>query len=119
VTGLIDIRYLWKGGTAPFSHFLIGGGLNFFVGWIVGRMHREYRTAMVTAFFVSLLLIFDLGRVLPPFIEATRKSVQAFSHFVGIGFVDFVFLRLPILVGGICCVRDARRGTDSTRRTQR
>jgi hypothetical protein len=111
VTGLIDIRYFWRGGRAAVSHFLIGGGLNFFVGWIVGRTHRQHRTAMVSAFFISLVLIFDLIRVLPPFIEATRKSVEAFSHFVSIGFIDFVFLRLPILVGGICCVRDVSRGT--------
>jgi hypothetical protein len=111
VTGLIDIRYFWRGGSAAFSHFLIGGGLNFFVGWIVGRTHLQHRTAMVSAFFISLVLIFDLTRVLLPFIEATRKSVEAFSHFVSIGFVDFVFLRLPILVGGICCVRDVSRRT--------
>jgi hypothetical protein len=111
VTGLVDIRYLWKGGRAPFSHFLIGGGLNFFVGWMVGRTHRQHRTAMVIAFFVSLILIFDLTRVLPPFIQATRKGLEAFSHFLSIGFLDFVFLRLPILVGGICCVSDISRQT--------
>src|SRR5262249_21653865 len=101
VTGLLDIRYFWKGGRAPFSHFLIGGVLNLFVGWIVGRTHREHRTAMVSAFFVSLVLIFDIPRVLPAFINATLGSVEGFSQFVGIGVMDFVLLRLPILVGGI------------------
>jgi len=109
--GLVDIRYFWRGGRTAFSHFLIGGGLNLFVGWIVGRTHHQHRSAMVSAFFISLVLIFDLHRVLPPFIEATRKGVEAVSHFVTTGFVDFVFLRLPILVGGICCVRDVSRRT--------
>jgi hypothetical protein len=111
VTGLVDIRYVWRGGGTAFSHFLIGGGLNLFVGWIVGRTHRQHRTAMVSAFFISHVLIFDLHRVLPPFIESTGRSVEAFSHFVSLGFIDFVFLRLPILVGGIWCVRDVSRST--------
>ena len=110
-TGLVDIRYFWRGGSTAFSHFLIGGGLNLFVGWIVGRTHRQHRSAMVTAFFLSLVLIFDIHRVLPPFIEATRRSVEALSHFVSIALIDFALLRLPILVGGIWCVRDVSRST--------
>jgi hypothetical protein len=106
ITGLADIRHIWNGGKTAFSHFLIGGGLNLFVGWVVGRTHRQYRIAMVCAFFIWLVLIFDIPRVLPAFIEATRKSSDAFWHFVSIGFNDFVFLRLPILFGGIFCVRE-------------
>src|SRR5438128_2671831 len=91
VTGLADIRHFWKGGRAPFSHFLIGGSLNFVAGWIVGRLHREHRTAMVAVFFVSLLLVADLPRVLPAALEASH-SLEALAHFVGIALLDFVFL---------------------------
>jgi hypothetical protein len=108
VTGLADIRYFWKAGRATFSHFLIGGGLNLFVGWIVGRTHLQHRTAMVSAFFISLVLVFDIPRVLHPLVEAGRSGIDALVHFVSIGFVDFALLRLPILIGGICCVRNVR-----------
>ena len=110
-TGLVDIRYFWRGGRTAFSHFLIGGGLNLFVGWTVGRTHRQHRIAMVSAFFISHVLIFDLHRVVPTFIEATRKSVEALSDFVSIALIDFAFLGLPILIGGIWCVRDGSRST--------
>jgi hypothetical protein len=108
VTGLADIRYFWKGGRASFSHFLIGGGLNLFVGWIVGRTHRQHRTALVSAFFISLVLAFDMPRVLPALVDAAHRGNGPFVHFVSIGCIDFVFLRLPILIGGIFCVRDVR-----------
>src|SRR5262245_36272261 len=50
VTGLADIRWFWRGGTAPFSHLLIGGVLNAIAGWLVGRLHRSHKVAMVSAF---------------------------------------------------------------------
>jgi len=108
-TGLADIRYFWKGGRASFSHFLIGGGLNLFVGWIVGRTHRQHRTASVSAFFISLVLAFDIPRVLPPLVDEVRGGMDPLVHFVSIGFIDFALLRLPILIGGIYWVRDVRR----------
>ena len=104
VTGVADIRHFWRGGRAVFSHFLIGGSLNFSVGWIVGRLHRQHRVAMVSVFFLLLVLLLDLPRVIPATIAAAR-SFDGFLRFFGIALADFVFLRLPILVGGIRCVR--------------
>jgi hypothetical protein len=115
VTGLADIRYFWKGGRASFSHFLIGAALNLFVGWIVGRTHRQHRTALVSAFFISVVLVFDIPRVLPSLFEAGRRGLDAVVHFAGIGCVDFALLRLPILIGGICCVRNVRPGAQLPR----
>ena len=50
--GLADIRTFWRGGSAPFPHLSIGGVLNASAGWLVGRLHRRYNAAMVSAFFV-------------------------------------------------------------------
>jgi hypothetical protein len=105
VTGLADIRAFWRGGRASFSHFVIGAGLNFMVGWIVGRTHRGHHGAMLWSFFVALIVLVDLPRVLPAAIEAVQTSNGAFTRFFGIGLADFIFLRLPILAGGIWCVR--------------
>ncbi len=104
LTGLADIRHFWRNGRAVFSHFLIGGALNFTVGWVVGVLHRQHRTSMVLVFFVSLLLLLDLPRVIPAAIEAAHRA-ETFSSFVGIALMDFLFLRVPILAGGIWCVR--------------
>jgi hypothetical protein len=104
LTGLADIRHVWRGGTSNFSHFLIGGSINFTVGWIVGRLHRNHCNAMVSAFFIFLLLVFDLPRVIPAALSALSNSAT-FASFIGVASIDFIFLRLPILAGGICAVR--------------
>jgi hypothetical protein len=75
------------------------------VGWIVGRTHRGHHGAMLWSFFVALIVLVDLPRVLPAAIEAVQTSKGAFTRFFGIGLADFIFLRLPILGGGIWCVR--------------
>jgi hypothetical protein len=105
VTGIADIRHFWRGGRSFFAHFLIGGGINFSVGWMVRRLHRRYRVAMVSCFFVTLLVFADLPRVVPAALTASRDA-NVFWRFIGIALLDFAFLRLPILVGGIWAVSE-------------
>jgi hypothetical protein len=103
--GWADIRQYWSGEHGWFAHFLIVGLLNMTVGYIVGRCHRRYRAAMVLAFFLSLTLFFDMPRVVVSVIELWGQW-ERLTHFFGIALVDFVLLRLPILAGGICGIRD-------------
>lgn len=106
VTGLADIRSFWPDPRHPFFHFLIGGSVNATAAWIVGRFHREYRTAMVLVFFVSLLVISDLPQFMPAAIAALGPGHE---RFWGIVIQDFIFMRLPIVVVGIGSVRNLRR----------
>jgi hypothetical protein len=107
VRGLADIRSFWPDPRRPFFHFLIGGGVNAAAGWIVGRFHREYRTAMVLLFFISLLMISDLPRFIPAAIAAWGPGHE---RFWGIVTLDFIFMRLPIIAAGIWGVRDLPEG---------
>ena len=106
-TGLADIRWLWRGGRHPFAHFLIGGSLNFAVGWIVGRTHRRYALPMVFVFFAVLIVFIDLPRVIPAALEASRNA-DVFIRFFGVGLSDFIFLRLPIIAGALLAARPGK-----------
>ena len=105
--GWADIRVWWMGGQTPLAHFLIGGLLMLITGYIVGRLHREHRTAMVLVFFLSLTIGYDLPRVVIT-VLSIWNDVDRLVAFVAIASVDFVFLRLPILAGGIWGIRDMR-----------
>jgi hypothetical protein len=114
--GLADVRSFWPDPTRPFFHFLIGGGVNAAAGWIVGRLHREYRASMVLLFFTSLLVISDLPRFIPAAMHAWGPG---HGRFWGIVTLDFIFMRLPIVAAGIWGVRGAdgepvRRTTHGT-----
>jgi len=103
--GLADIRTFWRGGSAPFPHLLIGGVLNASAGWLVGRLHRRYKAAMVSAFFVSFVLLSDARRVIE--VEASRIGEPPWRG-LALCLLDFTFMTVPILVAGIWGVRDPR-----------
>ena len=105
-TGLADIRAFWRGGSAPFSHFLIGGTLNATTGWLVGRVYHRHKVAMVSAFFLSFVLLSDIPRVIDVGTEAARTGEPPWRG-LGICLLDFAFMTVPILLAGIWCVRDA------------
>ena len=102
--GWADIRPYWSGDHAWVGHFLIVGVLNTMVGYVVGRLHPRYRAAMVLAFFLSLTLFFDMPRFVLAVIDVWGDW-NRLARFLGTALADFVFLRLPILVGGIWSVR--------------
>jgi hypothetical protein len=103
VRGVIDIRPWWPDARNPIPHFLIGAGSHAAVGWTVGHFHREHRIPMVLIFFISLLLILDL----PRFVPAAMASFGNGGFWVIVA-LDFMFLRLPIVVAGIWGVRGRR-----------
>jgi hypothetical protein len=100
-----DIRVFWSGEHSWVAHFLIGGLLSMTVGYIVGRFHRVHRIAMVLAFFLSLTVLFDMPRIVISVIELWGEW-ERLARFTAIALVDFVLLRLPILLGGIVGIRD-------------
>jgi hypothetical protein len=105
VTGLADIRAFWRGGTAPFSHLLIGGLLNAVAGWLVGWSHQRHKVAMVSAFFLSFVLVADLPRLIDVGAEAVQSGSTSWRG-LQICLLDFLFMSLPILIAGTCGVRN-------------
>jgi hypothetical protein len=103
--GVADIRSLWPDPRQPVLHFFIGGAVNAVVGWIVGRFHREHRVPFVLLFFISLLAISDLPRFIPAAVAAWGPGHERLWTIVPL---DFILLRLPIVVAGIWAVRDLR-----------
>ncbi len=103
VRGVADIRSFWPDPRQPLFHFLIGGGVNAANGWIVGRYRREHRVPFVLLFFMSLLAISDLPRFIPAAVAAWEPGHERFWSIVTL---DFILLRLPIVVAGIWGVRD-------------
>ena len=102
--GIVNIRPWWPDPARnPFVHVAVGAAVSAAAGWCVGRFDRDHRTSMVFLFFISLLLVGDL----PRFIRAAMAS-WGNGLFWGIVAVDFIFMRLPILVAGIWSVRDRR-----------
>jgi hypothetical protein len=105
VRGLIDIRGWWPDARRPILHVSIGAGASALTGWIVGYFHREHRTALVLLYFVFVLALIDLPRL----VSAASASFRQ-AHFWLSMVIYFVFFRVTILVGGICGVRaDATR----------
>jgi len=70
-------------------------------GWVVGRLNRPHRTAMVMIYVLSILLVSDV----PHFLVAAyafRAHPAAMLELVkGAAFVFFGMRELPMLIGGL------------------
>jgi hypothetical protein len=102
VGGVADIRWFWRILRTPFFHILVGAAVAAGTGWLVGRSDREHRVPMVLLFFISHMIIGDLPRFIPAALTAFGPG-QGRLWWIVVS--DFVFMRVPIVMAGICLTR--------------
>ena len=97
VLGLHPSSFLWRQPyTYPLLFLPLVGG--FLSGWLVARLHRTHRTAMVLAYLTTVLLY--------SFPEWLRLTVDSFSNsrflpYLLVHALTYTFLTVGILFGGL------------------
>jgi len=105
VGGVGDIRWFWRILRTPIFHVLVGAAVAAGTGFAVGRSDRAHRVPMVLLFFSTLMFVGDLPRFIP---AALGEFGPGHGRFWWIVALDFVFMRVPIVMAGIWGVRQQR-----------
>jgi hypothetical protein len=101
VGGVADIRWFWRVFRMPPFHILVGIAIAAATGLVVGRSDRRHGASFVLLFFVSHLLLSDLPRFVPAAFASWEQP-----RFWWIVALDFIAMRLPIVLAGIWAVGD-------------